>query len=397
MKPQEREHLNYRPILGYKPDIGWLVKQVSTEELEKYQPSSEITDANSIMASDLLAAVGDTIKDNELLLTKLEDCLRQDNSGPMSFDNYLMAKEAGDYNKASQYEEYHHTSVDGQIQAEMYLALLDLQEDLESCTEHVKNTFFAGSGDSKDRLQEKEKASLGARIVQDIKDPGQTDKLALAVEAKLKYLAKERIENAQDFMNKAQGLLSTTTNDQFGGDIKKGIEKLAQAPAGGLAVIKDLAETKVVKLAFQGRAIKNRLSNVGNSTMRKEQSRCINKLKETRLGQVKMITPWFRELTLNDEAGTCNAIMDCVVDSISDIDSGLEQAIFEAMQTNQLDKMNRDDLVDNLTQKKATRQVYKLASDMQKHFDSQDPDRTRQIKRFVDNFNLDKPGNECTM
>lgn len=204
MRSDERRFITYRPILGYQPDISWLTQYISVGEANNYRPSSELADANSILATDLLQATDEVINNIEALMAGLESCLSSRSCGPTSFADYLKAKEAKDYTVVNAFESYHDSSVEGLIQAEMYTVLEDLLADATSCRDHIATTFFTGDTSDVAALRKKERTALNARFLTDIKEPEKTDHLALSIEAKLKQAAKDRVEAFQEFTMEVQ-------------------------------------------------------------------------------------------------------------------------------------------------------------------------------------------------
>ena len=391
----EREFINYRPILGFKPNISWLTRQTSAESVEQFK-LSELIDANSILASDLLMAIQEATGAVEVLIANIETCLRSNPGGPVTFDDYLLAKENGPYDTVAAFKAYHNNSVNGAVQAEVYFALLDVQDNLVFFNNHVRDTFFDGDMSSIDRLTKEENINLGARMVSAIKEPSKVDKLSLAIEAKLKSLTKEAIENVQDFISKTAELTTRTLANEFGKHIEDSVQKLATAPPRAISAMKIMTELKLANLAKSTSGIQTRLGVIDNKNLHQNQLAKVKKLKQLRLEDTRDILPWLRDLAAEDDSDIYDPFISCFTESMVDIDYALDNAILDVSKVNQLDKLNRDDLLNNLEQKKAIRQIYRLLVDIEKHFD-RDDDPVRQTKRLVENLDLNKPGNVCSL
>jgi len=106
MKSFERKYLSYKPILGYDPDINWI--RVSTrQELSDNLPS-QLKDANSILASDLLTEAM-AAKDNlETLISQVEECLSSKKlAGPCQFNEYQKARAESNSEIVAQFDDFH--------------------------------------------------------------------------------------------------------------------------------------------------------------------------------------------------------------------------------------------------------------------------------------------------
>jgi hypothetical protein len=240
-----------------------------------------------------------------------------------------------------------------------------------------------------------ENKSLNYRTATAITNPETLDLEVLSIEAKTKLQAKGRIEKLQNFTTDLTAVFSTTVNQQFNGEVKKAVEVLVKAPEGHLTSVEKMAEVRMSVLGGESQHIHNRLVGIGNNQLRERLDTTTDKLTDLHVNHGRALQDWLMDVVEGDEQQNLSELVECSLSSAEEIHYNLTTTIIEQAKMDKLDEMNRGDLINNLLAKKTTRQIYRLAGDIDKHLDRDDLDKERQIKRLVSNLNLEKLPDVC--
>jgi len=274
-----------------------------------------------------------------------------------------------------------------------------MHEELTGYVTRLGGIFFGKVKFREDeliKLRDEENKALNIRVIDAMNNPSQIDLDALAIEAKVKSVNKERVEGLQKFIKDSTEAMSSNVNQRFNDKIKDVVTILTEAPSGHLDSIKSMAEVRMGILGSKSQAIHTRLTNVGNNSMRDTLDITINKLRDLHLNKARSLTKWLAKVTDEDSDYSLFELVECSLSSMEEISYNLDNSILDAAKMNKLDELNRRDLINNVLTKKITRQIHRLAGNIQEYIDFDDPNRERQVKRFIENTGLKKISSVCT-
>lgn len=388
MQDKERFILQYRPILGYHPEYGYIVP---TRELDATVSSlpTELKDVMSIAASSLIEEGLQLQTINQQLIDELEDFLGQDLPGDISLAEYLKARQETDRCIMRQFEDFHREELNGNLPAEALIIFLDLAQAIQDTLDFAQAAFYNGPVATTELKDLKaQEAARYDRLIATCTAGEIPDLLPLSYEAQIKSMIKNRIENIQSFQERIVKTLYRTTNESLDGNVQEVVEDLTVSSVN-LDALKMMASTKWRRDASFNRTIYNRQSVVGNRATRNELQQQILTLREIRLNQVASLITWMQQIK-KDSATTILA--DNLLDSMLDIDKGLDTAILELSKIDSMEFMTWEDIYIQIDNKKTVKQIYQLINSIQILFNFTNSNSNKEVQRFIQNTGLKNSG-----
>lgn len=143
MNPKERAYIEYRPNYGYQVNILAIIEALGTDPNKSTHVFPvELQEALENPAGPVFRESLKLLDSFDAFMDELETKLANDIGGGIPFTDYLQARKDGHYDITDAYENYHRTSMDGKLEAELYPILSHTRENLASMTKFLNEQAF---------------------------------------------------------------------------------------------------------------------------------------------------------------------------------------------------------------------------------------------------------------
>ena len=389
---KEREQLNYRPSIGYKPKVLSIVDPKAI-----YEVSPIISRLTDILGSDLLDELTGLLGDINVLQKRMEQCLQDTDGNGVSFKEYKKEKRSAnpDYDKIVAYESYHATNLNGRIQAEVYPILLDMEDELTEYRDFINKQLFNSQADYEytDTVRQKEKNTIDKLIESDMQ--GTLDKSTtrkLGVQAQITKYHQNRIENAKKFTKDLNGVLCYSQNVYYNGNVRRVVEQYATADVQVLDSLNSINKVKFNKTVVDSEKDKRRNAKLNSKESKHGMNTLIQTIADAKTTNNDVILEWAKTIDTDFDSSPLTQIVADVLDKVEFVNAEYDKSIMEMYKHNKVDEMVKADQIQTLTNKKATRQVTNLISDIITEKNS----GTFNLDKFLLDRKLENPGTLCT-
>lgn len=395
MDSKERQHLEYRPRLTYSRDLKYLAQKfdLPPDRVGTYEMPPELADATALLAAGVLQDIQGARDKAAALLADLKRGAG-DLPGPVSLGDYERAVADGDHDTIAAFEGFHADDPDGTAQGELLPLVAALVGELGALAEEVAATLIPTGMDLDDpaRAMAAEQEMLDRVIAQDIADPTKTDLPGLALRAQLLHAAVDQAGACEEVLGEIVSALKSTTNDQFGGKVRQVIAEIASAPDGARTGMTQVNRLRFRRLAQEGRSVRAQTKSLDAAGNRRMLWRAVRDLYRQRQEVVVPTLRWLQSIDRQWGKHPMTGLMYDAVDTMEQIAQEQEEVLLDLFKQNLIEKLQRLAWLANVKAKKGARQVTALLSTVEEHFDFEDMNGDRQVRRLVENHSLEKPG-----
>lgn len=389
---KEREQLNYRPSIGYRPKILSII-----DPKAMYEMPPIISRLTEVLGSDLLDDLTGLLGDINVLQKRMEQCLQDTDGNGVSFKEYKKEKRSAnpDYDKIVAYESYHSTNLNGRTQAEVYPILIDMENELTEYREFINKQLFDGQADYEhtDTIRQKEKNKIDKFIESDIQ--GKLDKSTtrkLGVQAQITKYHQNRVENAKKFTKELNGVLCYSPNVYYNGNVRRVIEQYATADVQILDSLNSINKVKFNKTVVDSEKDKRRNIKLNSKESKQGMNTLMQNIANAKTINNDVILEWAKTIDTDFDSSPLTQIVADILDKVEFVNAEYDKSIMEMYKHNKVDEMVKADQIQTLTNKKATRQVTNLISDIVTEKNS----GTFNLDKFLLDRKLENPGTLCT-
>lgn len=389
---KERERLKYRPQIGYKPKILSVVNPQSIYEIPPI-----IQRLTEVLASDLLDELTGLLGDINVLQRRMEQCLQDTECGGTTFKEYKKEKRSANpnYDKITAYENYNASNLKGKIQAEVYPILIDMEDELTEYRDFINQQFFEGQANYEhtDTVRQKEKNKIDKTIELDMQ--GKLDvkiQKNLSVQAQMTKYAQNRIENSKNFVKDLNGVLCYSTNTYYNGSIREVVGQYASADVKVLDNLNSINKVKFNKTVVDSEKDKRRNTKLNSKEIKKGMNTVMQTIANAKTNNSDTILEWAKTVDTDFDSSPLTQVVADILDKVEFINSEYDKSILELYKHNKVDEMVKADQIQTLIDKKATRQVTNLISDII----NEKNNGTFELDKFLLDRKLENPGTLCT-
>jgi hypothetical protein len=389
---KEREYLNYKPKMGYIPKILSVVDPQAI-----YEMPPVIKRLTDVLGSDLLDELTGLIGDINVLQRRMEQCLQDSDGGGVSFKDYKKEKRSAnpDYSKISAYETYHATNLNGRTQAEVYPLLVDMGDELTEYRDFLNKQLFDGQANYEhiDVVRQKEKNKIDKLIESDMQ--GKVAKSTfrnLAVKAQMMKYHQNRIENSKKFTKDLNGVLCYTPNTYYNGNVRKVVEQYATADVQVLDHLNSINKVKFNKTVVDSEKDKRRNAKLNSKEIKQGMNNVMQTVANAKTTNSDSIMEWAKTIDTDFDSSPLTQVVADILDKVEFINKEYDKTVMEMYKHNKVDEMVKSDQIQTLTDKKATRQVTNLISDII----TEKNNGTFHLDKFLLDRKLENPGTLCT-
>jgi len=384
----ENNYITYLPRFDIRRALSFKVEETGEEYEPSYEVPSELADAASILASDLLARADALLDQIGETLDNLKSCLGNTQYNGVSADDYDRAVEEDDYAMARVFEDYHSADINGSTQGELYCMLRSLQGRIEHVRQFTAQNIVPVTSEFPQELYVLEEKMYTDLAYMEYKKPGSVDRLALAYEAQLKHQVKKRLETFESVLDRCIGIAKISTNDSCNGSVESVAGEMAVADAEVLNGIGTVLKTSFGNLARQELNLNEQDRLYGNQQIIEDLHDTAVSLARLRLNAVRKVAAWLKELALDSDKSPAYNLVDHSLTGLTVIDSGLDTTILDLAKAQNMEKMNLEARLTNITARKQIRQLVGLVDSIAAAIDFTAPpqERRRQgemIGRFI--------------
>lgn len=388
----EREYINYRPQLGFTPKILSKVSPTTA-----YQLPPAIDKLTEVLPSSILDEVGKLIDDISILQKRLENCMKDTIVEGISFEEYKKEKRGAnpDFDVIDKFEIHQKEKIHGTTQGEVYPMLIELEDELTEYRDFLNKQFYNGNANYEhlETVREKEKNKIEKSIEKDtLGQLNEYEYKKMEVDVQLSRYALNRIENNKKFVKGLNKVLCSSVQTYYNGHIRDIVREFSNAPINVLEQLNGMN-----KISFKGAVIKSRQDSRRDSKLNtKEIKKSIN----TTMNQIAMIKTensnnvlsWIDSMDTDFDQSPTTMIIEDALDKIEFVEKEYDKSIKELYKHNELDRVLKEDQLSTLLEKKQSRQIFNLISDIVK----EKKNNTFEIDKFISDRKLEHPGTLCT-
>lgn len=471
MNQEERKCIEYRPNLGYKPDILAIIEAIGADESATthvfpteiqealanpagpvFNEALNLLDDFDNFLDELEAKLADNVAetipqtttgsggqntqgtsstgDNTQDTQNAQDGSAQNIGSGISFQDYLTARNNGDSDTADAYEAHHRNSLDGKIEAELYPLLAHIRENLAANIAFLNEQAFLpdntedttpGSAfnrmgrrkptnlqdddykeelvthyDNPDAMMNKEAKELDALVRHDVASGTSNRELAkLKSKTEIVKAINEGLAAKREFLNDAKILTRQSLNEAFsaGGDptspivgVQNVVENLATASQAAVSSITSMVEVVHAKLAEDMEDLAERQEKLYAQNTIEAVHKQVDKLRKLYLDAEENLS-WMESLDTHFDQASVVDVIEQSLQGIHMVLDGYEAAMLDLRKTNNLEKLQNEDIINTLSNKDLTRKSYNVISDMKTNYM---PGTSNAAKNFVTNMDYKK-------
>ena len=388
---EERAYLKYKPSLEYKAKIQSIV----TEDAG-YVPSSVVENLLNKKPSGLLGEISDALDINKMMQERIAKCLEDTNVNGITVEDYLKnAKDKnGDKELVRKFDKDNAMAINGTTQAECLPLLLEMEDELNFLSGNINKHFYNNEAnlDHLEVAEEKDNARLDILVEKDKANAfDRTSMDAIGFDNVILEVTSRRLDNCKNLSKQLNGLLCTTVNTYYNGNVDDVVQKYGEAQISTLVSINDVNKISfrgTAKLAQEDTLRSSKLNSVGIKNNLQDMFARVGELKQ----QSNEILNWALSIDTDYDQNQYTQIVSDAFDQVEFINQEYEKATLEIFKQIKLDEIVKNDIVDTMQQKRFARQKIALLSDIikEKESDTFDP------QEFVDSRGLRNPGTMCS-
>lgn len=389
---QDRDIINYKPNLGFKPKILTMVEPTSS-----YTLPPAIQALTDVLPSSILDEIGGLLGDIDVLAKRMEMCLQDDVANGISFKDYQKEKKSANPNNdiINSYENYHKSDINGSTQGEVYPILLDMNKELSDYRDFLNNQFYNGNAnyDYIDTVKEKEKAQIEKHIENDIGGTlSNSDFNKLQVQAQISNYAMERVNNAKNFIKDINKVLCSTANTYYNGSVKSVVQQFASADTSVLGDLNSMNKVRFNETVVKSQQDNRRDSKLNTPEIKQGMNEVVQKIATIKTSGIDNVVNWIKDIDTDYDQSPLTKVVSDALDRVEFVNSEYNKAVTELYKHNELDSMCKKDQINSLLEKKQARQIYNLISDIITEKDN----NTFDLDKFIADKKLEHPGTLCT-
>ena len=392
LNDKESKYIKYKPNLGFVPKI---LSKINPDDIYVLPPALEaITD---ILPSSILQELNDLIQDIAVLGERMAKCLQDDVAVGIPFKVYQAAKTSAepDYEVISLYENHHATNLKGSIQAETYPILLEMGTELTQYKDFFNKQFYDGKADYEhlDVNADKEKAEIEKIVGDDINGKlSPTVYNKMEVNAQLSRYALNRVENAKKYVKDLNEVLCYTTNQYYNGYVRDVVTTLGNAPTETLKDFNSMNEIKFKQSVEMSEQDSIRAARLNTKELKQGMNEVVQTIANMKTNGSDNLLTWIKTLDSNFDQSPVTMIMTDALDRIEFVQEAYDEALLELFKHNRLDQMLKDDQIGTMLEKKKSRQLHTLISEIVLEKEN----GTFDVDKFLAEKKLELPGTLCT-
>lgn len=399
MQKFEREFLENKPNFEWVVRLQTKISEIDKEVLNQYKLPNEIENLLDNLPCDVIDMTTELLSNIDNATSGLENCLtNQVTPGGVNFSDYQSAVEEKNFPVIDDYENHNCSSLNGKIQAEIYSTLKDIKTEFQDFRDFLNEYLLDDQAryDNMSVIRKKELEVIDQIIVEDIKNPGTPDLTSLGFKALIAKAAKDRTQNALQFTNNAIIVSSLTSKETFGGEPTDLVKELVNIPQNILQEFKVICEINFAKQVDISNEIRRRITRLGSPDLKQ----MVN-IEAVKIGKLKSQTSasiinWAGQNDIDEASSPMSVFLEGLIEVLEDIDEAYSNQILDLYKHNELDRLQKEDYILALKEKKKARQMYNITKEILDKFDFDDSNRERQIKRFIQNQGLNRPVNICS-
>ncbi len=378
--PVNDDYLRYYPSFDIKRALAFQVERRGGQVDEEIKLPSELVDASSILSNTLLAQADALIDYIDDTLAELRVCLKRDEFAGLTVDDYDRARAEGNIVKSDAFEDFHIADPNGKTQGEIYCLLGSIKERVERLREFVKEHIVPVKPQHPETLAEAEEKMYAELAYIEYTNPGSIDRLSLAYEAQLKYQVKQRLDYLTAVTNDSVSIAKRTLHDTCHGAAGAVGGEMASGEPDVLRGLRAVLGASFIRLTVKGLQLKEQDRLYGNQDMIQQLQKSAVSLAELRLNAVRKVTGWLKSVDIADENSPVYTLASRALDGINLVDSGLDTTILDLSKAQQMERMNLEERLENMRQRKEVRQLVKLTDTILSVVDFSQPveERRRQ-------------------
>lgn len=355
--------MRYAPRFDIKRALEYKVIVEEGASAENIELPSELIDASTILASQLLAAADWLCDFIDESLEEIRSCLKGKKFDGISIEDYDQALQSGDYDTVYRFEEFNCADLSGSSGAEIYALLKDIKSRTEWLRDFIQNTIASpfSAGDNVQRLAEKEEEYYSNLAYMEYTNPGSVNKLSLAYEAQLKYQLAKRLLAFADVVEQGVRTFNLTINESCGGDAGQVAEGFASGSAEAVESIITTLGIAFGELADKGLALMARDARISREESCKRLQQSAVSLLELNNKAVASVASFINSIDTDDIDSPGRRIAECLMDGLESISSGLDTTILDLYKMQKMEEMLLQERLNNILKRKRIRQFISLA------------------------------------
>jgi hypothetical protein len=380
MKSWERDVLEYRPVVGYTPDILSIVTKLQADGSHSsaavFTPSVMAQQATVVLATDLVDQLTETLEAAKGILSGLAKGL---SSSPV-YTSYREAVISGDAAAAEMIHLENMKDIAGSTPMDVIPILEETIADMESFLEYINRELFDGTADfsDMDRLREAEQNAIDSIYYLEAANRN-VNYEELAGRLHMLLACSERIASQQYVIEQISGYLYRSFKDIVDGDASGAVYYLSGMNEAALAPLQTILEMGFRPPAEQAANMTQAMKRVGQQELKTMLDTKLSEVKSLLKTVYEPLLPYYKSDTIDSTgAETIKGILN---EGIDILHRTFEKVSVEHIGNSILNRDHTETLFAYMNSKKDRQLLYNTVSTFHSEFDPIDLDK--EVLRFI--------------
>lgn len=386
------DYLKYRPEFGYYPRI--LSKPMKDQS---YIVTPVLDRATEVLPSSIIGEIGDLLDNLDTMQAKLENCMRNSSVGDVSFREYKAELDSPrpNYDKVRKFENFHREDINGSMQGEIYPMVREMKGEMTDFRDYLNKKFYNGKADY-DNINtsiDRDTRQIDDYYDKDIEaELSEKDIRELTVQSQLCKITIDRVINSRDYVTELNKTLCFNLYSEYGDGIRNIVDTISKADNDILEDLLVLNEGNYRKTLHVATGDKRASDRLNNKDIRKGITEMVFKAGDMYSAKSGNVLDWVRTVDTDFDQSALTPLVADTLDVLEMISEESKATLIEGAKHNVLDKMQKEDSVGSLLNKKKSRQTCNLISEIVREKNN----GTFDLDKFLLSNKLETPGNMCT-
>jgi len=387
MNQSERSYIEYRPSIREKI-FALIPSDVEADKFDSLFPEAIKTQIDYPYI-DTVNKMKDLLQNLNNMINNIDKALSNFSLENKPFSNYQKDTEAKEL-----FDEYYKNNINRNVKGEVYPILLELKDGVNQISDFIaKDLFGVDKINLEDDEEIKKLENIESRKIVSTannfinNEIVSEDVYQLNNKNELNLASARLLNKYEDIIDKFSELLNLKISDYFNSDIDSLVTGLSSASNNVLSQLNKISEIKFDKLKNELEVIKDRMTHLcGND----KESIYFNELIKINnlINDNREVASWMHELKTPLFLNGINDFLEETLDVIEDAFQEYDSVLIDLHRHMELKNMEYTNYINKLVEKEKSKQMYEITNDMNNYFDYEDKNKSKQIQRFINQYEV---------
>lgn len=388
MQAWERDILEYRPTVGFTPDIQSIVLEKPEGAPAVFRPSTMALQATKMLGTDLAENTVASLSRAANMRNQLDRCL----ANTPAYQAYANAKKAGNVASMKQALYQNVTDLQGNPQFDVYPMIDDLVDEMQTLMSFISDQLFDNKLDigNLDQAREAEESKINTIFYREASGKP-VDYYQLRNRTRTIAVIADRAQTHEYALNEIEGYLLSGKKELFHGDAQSFVYHLASMPAPKLTAVQDALGISFSQASDRALSSIVNQDRVGDRAFREHLDQQYKAVKDRFNSTFLPLLPHYTDDTIDDAgASVLQGYMSLGLETLSNT---YEQLTVDHISNSTLNRAQLQSTFANLLEKKNIQLLHQTVGKFAEEFDPIDLEK--EVARFIKNTRLNVDGSIC--